>query len=83
MVQKISDDDRSSRTIIIIDGEMGSSILDIEIVNANAAQLFAAAGILEANARVALAGQMAQQEAEFRRPGLDIVRGGLPNEQRN
>ncbi len=70
--------DDTERVSIVIDAELGSSLLNITITNADAAQLFAAASILEANARVALAGQMAHAAAQ-NAPTLDIVRGGLPS----
>lgn len=66
--------DNDERTSIVIEAELGSSLLQLTITNANAAQLFAAAGILEANARVALAGEMSFQEAQRHSP-IDIARG--------
>lgn len=47
--------------IVHVEGDLGSSTFDITIENADAAQLFAIAGIIHSNAQVALAAQMQQQ----------------------
>jgi len=64
------------RTLIIIEGDGGSSFLDIHIQNADPVQLFAAAGIIDANARIGLAGQMAHAAMQERSP-LVSVKGSL------
>lgn len=48
------------RMIVHVEGELGSSTFDIAIQNADAAQLFAIAGIIHSNAQIALAAQMQQ-----------------------
>lgn len=65
-------DQTSENTIIHIEAEPGSSMLDVTIQNADAAQLFAAAGIIHSNAQVALAAQMQEQSRPSR---LDVLRG--------
>lgn len=66
---------RDERTTVHIEADAGSSLFSIEIKNADAAQLFAIAGIIHANANVALAAQMASQEA--RRAHLVVPEGRL------
>lgn len=56
---------KEQQTIIHIEADAGSSILDIHIENADAAQLFAAAEILRVNGNMALAGQMAHAQAQM------------------
>ncbi len=74
----MTDNGEHQRTIVHIEAEMGSSIFDVHMENCDPAQLFAIAGIIETNARVALAGQMAEQEARHRRGSpLVSLEGGV------
>lgn len=58
-------DRKDERMVVHVEGELGSSNFNIEIKNADAAQLFAIAGIIHANANVALAAQMQSTERLF------------------
>lgn len=52
--------DKNARMTIRAEADLGSSLIDLRIENADASQLFAVAGMIHANAMAALAGQMAQ-----------------------
>lgn len=50
--------------IVHAEAELGSSLINLEISNADAVQLLALAELIHANGMAALAGQMAQASAE-------------------
>ncbi len=62
------------RTIIHIEAEVGSSIFDFHIENADPIQILGVAEALHAHGNVALA----QMTAETRRSPIDVVRGAMP-----
>lgn len=64
--------------IVHAEAAAGSSLINLKVENADAAQLFALAGMLQMNAEAAMLGQMAH-DARVNQSPIDIVRGGLPN----
>lgn len=56
------------RMIVHCEAELGSSLLDLNIENADAAQLYALAEMLRMNGNAAFAAQMAQSQHASSRP---------------
>lgn len=67
--------EKQDKMVIHCEAELGSSLLDISIHNADAAQLFALSEMLRVNGMAALAQQMSQPTPTPSK--LEIVKGSL------
>lgn len=69
----------SDKMIVHAEAALGSSIIDVTIENADAAQLYALAEIIRMNANAAFAAQMSQAHAVSRPSPIETVHGRLPS----
>lgn len=63
--------------IVHAEAELGSSLIDLSIANADAVQLLALAELIHANGMAALASQMAQANAESKPSPLVAIHRSL------